>query len=143
MSQAHVATWVLKFLAVCYGYSLLMATGNVVNCEARKPMACGQQWTQAFTVAGSTAGTLLAPTDWYITRKMDTGIEIPAEVKQYRDEIRLTCGLREDQIAQCTSTEGLAALLTNPAQVYDEATNSMVPNTEPHIMPWPKQQNPT
>lgn len=60
MSQANVATWVLKFLAVCYGYSLLMATGNVVNCEARKPMACGQQWTQAFTVAGSTAGTLLA-----------------------------------------------------------------------------------
>ena len=84
------------------------------------------------------AGTLLAPTDWYITRKVDTDIEIPAKVKQYRDEIRLTCGLREDQIAQCTSTEELAALLTNPAQVYDQTTNSMVPNTEPHILPWPE-----
>ena len=93
------------------------------------------QWTAQQKQA---AGTLLAGSDWYITRKVDTGIEVPAAVKQYRDNVRLTCGLREDQIAQCTTTEELAALLTNPAQVYDEATDSMVANTEPFITPWPE-----
>lgn len=85
------------------------------------------------------AGTLLAPSDWYIIRKADTGIDMPADVKQYRDNVRLTCGLREDQIAQCTTTEQLAALLTNPAVLYDRETGSTTPNTEPFITPWPEQ----
>jgi len=85
------------------------------------------------------AGSLLASSDWYIIRKADTGIDVPAAVKQYRDEVRITSGLREDQIAQVTTTEELAALLTNPAQVYDEATDSMVANTEPFITPFPEQ----
>ena len=85
------------------------------------------------------AASLFAPTDWYIIRKADTGIDVPAAVKQYRDEVRITSGLREDQIAQVTTTEELAALLTNPAQVYDEATDSMVANTEPFITPFPEQ----
>jgi len=84
------------------------------------------------------AGSLLAPSDWYITRKVDTAIEIPAAVKQYRDEIRITSGLREDQIAQCTTTDELAALLTNPEKVMGD-DGSMIPNPEPFITPWPKQ----
>jgi hypothetical protein len=75
MNPVVVSSWVLRLLGVCYGYSLLLATGNVVNCELRKPMACGQQWTQAFTVAGSTAGTLLA----YF-------IDSPAQVRRQRQE---------------------------------------------------------
>ena len=84
------------------------------------------------------AASLLAPTDWYIIRKADTGIDVPAAVKQYRDDVRITSGLREDQIAQVSTTEELAALVTNPAQVYDEATDSMVPNTEPFLTVWPE-----
>jgi hypothetical protein len=94
--------------------------------------------TQWVATQKEIAGTLLYSSDWYVTRKVDTGIEVPATVKQYRDNIRLTCGLREDQITQCTTTEELAALLTNPEMVYDQATDSMVPNTEPFITPWPK-----
>ena len=86
-----------------------------------------------------TAGTLLAPSDWYITRKVDTGIEVPASTQQYRDGIRLTCGLREDQINQCTSTEQLAALVTNSSTIYDEATKATIANPEPYLTPWPKQ----
>ena len=85
------------------------------------------------------AGTLLAPTDWYVTRKAETDVAIPAAVLAYRESVRTICGTREAEIAACTTTEKLAALLTNPSQVYDEATDSMVANTEPFITPWPEQ----
>jgi hypothetical protein len=85
------------------------------------------------------AGSLLAQSDWYVTRKAETGAAIPADVLAYRAAVRTTSGTREAEINACTTTEELAALLTNPAQVYDEATDSMVANTEPFITPWPEQ----
>ena len=83
------------------------------------------------------AGSLLSGTDWYVTRKAETDVAIPAAVLAYREAVRTTSGIREGEINACTTTEELAALLTNPAQVYDEATDSMVPNPEPFITPWP------
>jgi len=85
------------------------------------------------------AGSLFAPTDWYIIRKADTGIDVPAAVKQYRDNVRITSGLREDQIAQVTTTEELAALVTNPAEIYFEDLNAHMPNPAPHLTPWPER----
>ena len=86
------------------------------------------------------AGTLLAPSDWYVTRKAeDSTAEIPAAIATYRASVRTISGTREGQINACTTTDELVALLTNPAQVYDEATDSMVTNTEPFITPWPEQ----
>jgi hypothetical protein len=84
------------------------------------------------------AASLFAPTDWYIIRKVDTGIDIPASVQQYRDNVRLTSGLREDQINQAATFETFVALVTNPSTVYDEATQTQVPNTEPNLLPWPE-----
>ena len=83
------------------------------------------------------AASLFAPTDWYIIRKGDVGIDVPTEVQQYRDNIRLTIGLREDQIQQVATFEAFVALVTNPPFVYDEATNSSVVNPEPHLISWP------
>ena len=86
------------------------------------------------------AASLLAPSDWYVTRKAeDPTAEIPAAVSTYRAAVRTTCGTREGEINACTTTDELMALLTNPAQVYDEATDSMVASTEPFITPWPEQ----
>ena len=59
-SLVHIA---LKLIVACYGYSRLMASANVVACELRRGGACGNQWTQAFTVAGGAASTVWA----YIT----------------------------------------------------------------------------
>ena len=84
------------------------------------------------------AGSLLASTDWYVTRKAETDAAIPADVLAYRESVRTISGTREGEIKACTTTEELAALLTNPAQVYDEATDSVVANTEPFITPWPE-----
>ena len=63
MNHPAVVSLVLRLLVGCYGYMLLMASANVASCELRKPGQCGNQWTQAFTVAGGAASTLWA----YIT----------------------------------------------------------------------------
>ena len=85
------------------------------------------------------AGSLLAQSDWYVTRKAeDPTAEIPAAVATYRAAVRTTSGTREAEIIACTTTEELAALLTNPAQVMND-DGEMVPNTEPFITPFPEQ----
>jgi hypothetical protein len=63
MNHPLVVSLVLKLLVGCYSYMLLMASANVLSCEIRRPGQCGNQWTQAFTVAGGAASTLWA----YIT----------------------------------------------------------------------------
>lgn len=86
----------------------------------------------------ATAGALLAQTDWYVTRKAETDVAIPAAVLAYRESVRTICGTREAEINACTTTDELAALLTNPAEVYDPETDTSSPNTEPFITPWPE-----
>ena len=114
------------------GDAVLDADGNQVVNQGLKTVWVAKQ--------KEIAGTLLAPSDWYVTRKAeDSTAEIPAAVATYRAAVRTTCGTREGEINACTTTDELVALLTNPAQVYDEATDSMVANTEPFITPWPEQ----
>lgn len=60
-----------------------------------------------------TAGTLLASTDWYITRQFETSLDVPAEILDYRSEVRRVSGEREVQIAACKSVGDLAELVTN------------------------------
>lgn len=112
------------------GDPLLDADGNQIINRGLKSDWIAQQ--------KQIAGSLLAQTDWYIVRKSDVGVEIPANIQHYRDDIRLTCGLREDQISQCTTTDQLAALATNSPTVYDEATGTQIPNSAPFLLTWPK-----
>lgn len=83
------------------------------------------------------AASMLAPTDWYVTRKAETDVAIPSAVSTRRAAIRTTCGTRESEINACDTTDALAALLTNPAEVMDSEGN-MVANTEPFITQWPE-----
>lgn len=83
------------------------------------------------------AATLLAPTDWYVIRKSETDTAIPSAVTTRRAAIRATCNTREGEINACATTDALAALLTNPAEVMD-SEGSMVANTEPFITRWPE-----
>jgi hypothetical protein len=55
-----VVNLVLRLLVGCYSYMLVMSSANVASCEIRRPGQCGNQWTQAFTVAGGAASTLWA-----------------------------------------------------------------------------------
>ena len=44
---------------------------------------------------------MLAPTDWYVTRKAETDVAIPSEVSTYRSAVRTVCGTRESEITAC------------------------------------------
>lgn len=60
-------------------------------------------------VKQQTAG-LLQSTDWYVTRKSDTGTAIPQEIQDFRTEVRGVSNQQETQINACTTVEELKAL---------------------------------
>ena len=60
-------------------------------------------------VKQQTAG-LLQSTDWYVTRKADTGTAIPQEIQDYRNQVREVSNQQETQINACTTVEQLKAL---------------------------------
>ena len=86
------------------------------------------------------AGSLLARSDWYVTRKSEAGTEIPADVATYRTAVRTVSGQRETQISEAATFEAFVALVTNQPTVWDEETQTQVDNTEPFLTPWPEEQ---
>lgn len=93
--------------------------------------------TQLVSEQKKIAGSLLALTDWYVTRKSESNVDIPADVSTYRASVRTICGTREAEINACTTTDELAALFTN-AQFVMNADGDLVTNTQPFITPWPE-----
>jgi hypothetical protein len=64
------------------------------------------------------AGSLLAPTDWYIVRMTeDSNCMCPPGLTQYRADVRAVSGVREAQINDCVDVDELAALITAPATI--------------------------
>lgn len=57
-----------------------------------------------------TAGSILAQTDWYVTRQAETGVATPTEVADYRVAIRAKANELEASILAVTSVESLASL---------------------------------
>ena len=60
-----------------------------------------------------TAGTLLAPYDWYVIRKAETSKAIPTTIKTYRTAVRTACLTRETEIDNCADTAALVTLYGN------------------------------
>ena len=58
-----------------------------------------------------TAATILLLTDWYVTRKSETGAAIPDEILTSRASIRAACEQRESEIKACDTTAELAVLI--------------------------------
>ena len=112
------------------GDAVLDADGNQVVNKGLKSVWVAKQ--------KESAAAMLAPTDWYVTRKAEADVAIPSAVSTYRSAVRTVCGTRESEITACTTTAELAALLTNPAEVLN-AEGVFVANTDPFITPWPEQ----
>lgn len=53
----------------------------------------------------------LSQTDWAIVRKADTNIDVPANIQQWRNEIRLAASVMEDAISQVTTIEAMENLM--------------------------------
>jgi hypothetical protein len=58
----------------------------------------------------ATAGSILAQTDWAVTRKSDIGTDIPASIVAARLAVRQKSDQIEAAITACTTVEELAAL---------------------------------
>lgn len=60
-----------------------------------------------------TAGKLLAQTDWYVVRKNEKDVAIPADVTTKRDDIRTECDRLETAIAGATTVEALITVMNS------------------------------
>lgn len=68
------------------------------------------QWTQQ---TRTTAGALLAPTDWVIIREADNGTPADPALKTWREAIRQAAGDKVAAIEATASTDELAAYVTS------------------------------
>ena len=84
-----------------------------------------------------TAASLLAQTDWYVTRKSETDVAIPTNVATYRAAVRTVCAARETEIAAVSTTEALEALMKAPDKITNDA-GEVVDNPAAHLTPWPE-----
>ena len=60
----------------------------------------------------TTAGTLLAPTDWYVVRELDNGTVCPDDIKQWRQNVRTSCEFKISELEKLLTTDSLAAYIT-------------------------------
>jgi hypothetical protein len=66
--------------------------------------------SQKISISKQQTAGLLQSTDWYVTRKSDTGTAIPQEIQDFRNEVREVSNQQETQINACTTVEQLKAL---------------------------------
>lgn len=67
--------------------------------------------TQHIAQAKDTAGKMLAQTDWYVTRKYERGVEIPAEIASKRALVVSEADRLESAISGCANVEELIEVL--------------------------------
>ena len=66
--------------------------------------------SQKISISKQQTAGLLNSSDWYVTRKSDTGTAIPQEIQDFRNEVRAVSNQQETQINACTTVEQLKAL---------------------------------
>ena len=69
----------------------------------------------------ATAGSLLAPYDWYVVRQAEKSTAIPTAITTYRDGVRTACNTRETEITNCADTAALVTLYSTK----DDGTPNM------------------
>jgi len=84
------------------GDPVLDENGNQVVTLGVKSVLKGQE--------KATAGSLLAPYDWYVIRKYEASKAIPTAIKTYRTAVRTACLTRETEIDACADTAALVTL---------------------------------
>ena len=67
--------------------------------------------TQKMAEVKHTAGTMLNQTDWYVTRKMEREVAIPAKVVAQRAHVVAESERLETAIAACSNVETLIAVM--------------------------------
>jgi hypothetical protein len=77
----------------------------------------------------TTANSLLASSDWYVTRKAETDTAIPSDISTYRTAVRTASKTIEDKINGCADLDAFKALFVVPVDSDDNPTgNSPITN---------------
>ena len=58
-----------------------------------------------------TAYSMLAQSDWMVTRKTEVGTAIPADWETYRAQVRIDCAMHKDLITQAADVDALVAVV--------------------------------
>lgn len=87
-----------------------------------------EQWVKQ---TKATAGSLLAQTDWYITRASETGLAAPQSVLDRRSELRALSNSKEALLEATTTTDELAAYVTGPEFNVWETPDPVEPTPAP------------
>ena len=66
--------------------------------------------SQKISISKQQTAGLLNSSDWYVTRKSDTGTAIPQDIQDFRTEVRAVSNQQETKINACTTVEQLKAL---------------------------------
>ena len=83
--------------------------GDAIIQDGKQVVTKGLKSQKIQIVKQQTAG-LLQSTDWYVTRKSDTGTAIPQKIQDFRTEVIAVSNQQETQINACTTVEQLKAL---------------------------------
>ena len=88
--------------------------------------------SNAIALAKTQAAGLLAPYDWYITRKSEKSTAIPSSVTTYRDAVRTACAAIETSIGNASNLAAFMALYDTPVDSDGKPTGDPAP-----INAWP------
>jgi len=89
--------------------------------------------SQAIALVKTQAAGLLAPTDWYVTRKAETDVAIPSEILTYRQSVREASGAIEASISGVTTHEAFIALYDAPVDAEGIPTGNAPINNWPEV----------
>ncbi len=107
--------------------------GNPVNdADGNQLVTLGLK-SNAIALAKTQAAGLLAPYDWYITRKSEKSTAIPSSVTTYRDAVRTACAAIETSITNASDLAAFIALYDTPVDSDGEPTGDPAP-----INAWPE-----
>lgn len=105
------------------GDAILDLDGNQLVTLGLKSIAVAQ--------AKTTAASLLAPYDWYVTRKSEKSTAIPSTISTYRDAVRTSCAAIETAINGASDLAAFMALYDVPVDSNGDATGNAPINDWP------------
>ena len=111
--------------APSYDQRFYWGVGNPKDLDQLKELWTGK--------VKSTAGSMLAQSDWYIVRRADNGVEVPEEVSARRTEIRSFSEVKEGAIAASETVDELATYLTSQEFYAWEPLPEPEPEPDPII----------
>ena len=108
------------------GDAILDIDGNQLVTLGLKSIAIAQ--------AKTTAAGLLAPYDWYVTRKSEKSTAIPSSISTYRDAVRTKCAAIETSINGASDLAAFMALYDTPLDSNGDATGNAPINDWPDVI---------